>query len=61
MNEKNNLALVPRTSGALEKAEPGARRILSGMAADNRIRRASIHPRLIRGAAIHHDRPNSHL
>jgi CheY-like chemotaxis protein len=34
MNEKNNFALVPRPPGALEKAEPGAKRILSGMVAD---------------------------
>jgi TPR repeat protein len=34
MNEKNNFALVPRAPGALEKAEPGARRILSGMVSD---------------------------
>lgn len=34
MNEKNNFALVPRRSGALEKAEPGAKHILSGMVAD---------------------------
>ncbi len=34
MNEKNDFALVPRAPGALEKAEPGVRRILSGMVAD---------------------------
>jgi DNA-binding NtrC family response regulator len=34
MNEKNNLALVPRPPGVLEKAEPGAKRILSGMVSD---------------------------
>jgi Leucine Rich Repeat (LRR) protein len=34
MNEKNDFALVPRSSGALEKAEPGAKRILAGMVAD---------------------------
>jgi TPR repeat protein len=34
MNEKDNFALVPRPPGALEKAEPGAKRILSGMVAD---------------------------
>ena len=34
MNEKNNSALVPRPPSALEKAEPGAKRILSGMIAD---------------------------
>ena len=34
MNEKNNFALVPRPSGALEKVHPGAKRILSGMVAD---------------------------
>ena len=61
MNENTNLALVPRASSTLEKADAGAKRILSGMAADNRMRRASIHRRLIRSAAIHHDRPNSHL
>jgi DNA-binding NtrC family response regulator len=34
MSEKNDFALVPRPPAALEKAEPGARRILSGMVAD---------------------------
>ena len=34
INEKNNFALVPRAPGALEKAEPGAKRILSGMVSD---------------------------
>jgi hypothetical protein len=34
MNEKNDLALVRRPPSALEKAEPGAKRILSGMVAD---------------------------
>ena len=34
MNGKNDFALVPRPPGALEKAEPGAKRILSGMVAD---------------------------
>jgi TPR repeat protein len=34
MNEKDNFALVPRAAGLLEKAEPGAKRILSGMVAD---------------------------
>lgn len=34
MNERDNFALVPRRPGALEKAEPGAKRILSGMVAD---------------------------
>lgn len=34
MNETNNSALVPRLPGALEKAEPGAKRILSGMVTD---------------------------
>ncbi len=34
MNEKNDLALVPKPPGSLEKAEPGAKRILSGMVAD---------------------------
>jgi TPR repeat protein len=34
MNEKDNFALVPRPPGALEKAELGAKRILSGMVAD---------------------------
>ena len=31
MSEKNKFALVARSPGALEKAEPGAKRILSGM------------------------------
>jgi tetratricopeptide (TPR) repeat protein len=34
MNEKDNFALVPRPPGAIEKAEPGAKRILSGMVTD---------------------------
>jgi TPR repeat protein len=34
MNEKDNFALVPRIPDALEKAEPGAKRILSSMVAD---------------------------
>jgi CheY-like chemotaxis protein len=34
MSEKSNFALVPRPPGALEKAEPGAKQILSGMVAD---------------------------
>jgi len=34
MIENNDFALVPRPPGAVEKAEPGAKRILSGMVAD---------------------------
>jgi DNA-binding NtrC family response regulator len=34
MNEKNNFALVPISPSAIEKVEPGAKRILSGMVAD---------------------------
>ena len=34
MNEKNDFALVPRLPSAVEKAEPGAKRVLSGMVAD---------------------------
>ena len=34
MSENNDFALVPKPPSALEKAEPGARRILSGMVAD---------------------------
>ncbi len=34
MNEPDNFALVPRPPGTLQKAEPGAQRILSGMVAD---------------------------
>ena len=34
MNEKDNFALVPKPPSAVEKAAPGAKRILSGMAAD---------------------------
>ena len=34
MTEENDFALVPRLPGSLEKAEPGAKRILSGMVAD---------------------------
>src|SRR6266581_8761111 len=34
MNEKDNFALVPTSSAAIEKAEPGVRRILTGMVAD---------------------------
>ena len=31
MNDRNAFALVPKPPGSLEKAEPGARHILSGM------------------------------
>lgn len=34
MNENDNLALVTRQPGALERAEPGAKHILSGMVED---------------------------
>jgi len=34
MNEKNDFALVPRPPGMLERVEPGAKRILSGIVAD---------------------------
>jgi hypothetical protein len=34
MNEKDKYALVPKPPAALEKAEPGAKRILSCMVAD---------------------------
>ena len=34
MNENDKFALVPRPQAALEKAEPGAKRILSGMVAE---------------------------
>ncbi len=34
MSEKPDFALVPRSASALEKAVPGAKRILSGMVAD---------------------------
>ena len=34
MNEKNNFALVPKPPSAVEKVEPGAKRVLSGMVAD---------------------------
>jgi len=34
MKEKNDFALVPRPPSAVEKSEPGAKRILSGMVAD---------------------------
>lgn len=33
-SEKNDFALVPKTPAALEKVEPGAKRLLSGMVAD---------------------------
>ncbi|HTX22703.1 MAG TPA: response regulator [Candidatus Aquilonibacter sp.] len=33
-DEKNDFALVPRPTGALEKAESGAKRVLSGMVKD---------------------------
>ena len=33
-NEKNDFALVPRPPGVIEKAEPGAKCVLSGMVAD---------------------------
>src|SRR5450759_3297303 len=34
MSEKNDFALVPRPSSAIEKVAPGAKHILSGMVAD---------------------------
>ena len=34
MNEKNDFALVPRPPSAVEKAEPGAKRVLAGMVGD---------------------------
>lgn len=34
MSENHNFALMPRTPGALEKAEPGAKRILAAMVAE---------------------------
>ena len=34
MNEQNNSALVPRPSSAIERVQPGPKRILSGMLAD---------------------------
>lgn len=34
MNEKNDFAMVPRPPTAIEKAEPGAKRVLSSMVAD---------------------------
>ena len=34
MNDNNSFAPVPKPPGSLEKAEPGAKRILSGMVAD---------------------------
>ncbi len=34
MDEKKENALVPRPPGAVEKAVPGAKRILSGMVSD---------------------------
>jgi TPR repeat protein len=34
MPEKSNFALVPRPPSEIEKAEPGAKRVLSGMVAD---------------------------
>jgi len=34
MNGENNFAMVPRSPGALEKADPGTKRLLSGMVAD---------------------------
>jgi|GEM_PF-6651388 len=37
MNEKNNFALVRKPSSAVEKAAPGAKRILSSMVADTLI------------------------
>ncbi len=33
-NEKNDLALIPKGPSALEKAEPGRKRILTNMVAD---------------------------
>jgi TPR repeat protein len=37
VSEKNNFALVRKPASAVEKAEPGAKRILSGMVADTLI------------------------
>jgi hypothetical protein len=34
MKEKNDFALVPRSPTAVEKAEPGMKRVLSGMITD---------------------------
>jgi FixJ family two-component response regulator len=34
LNENKNFALVPRPPGAVEKVEPGAKRVLSGMVSD---------------------------
>ncbi|MEJ1973539.1 MAG: response regulator [Lacunisphaera sp.] len=34
MNEQNDFTLVPRSQTAIEKAEPGAKRVLAGMVAD---------------------------
>lgn len=34
MNETDKFALVPRAPSALEKAEPGAKRVMAGMVAD---------------------------
>ena len=34
MNENDKFALVPKTPAAIEKADPGAKRILSDMVAD---------------------------
>lgn len=34
MKEKNDFALVPRSPNAIEKAEPGTKRVLSSMVAD---------------------------
>jgi hypothetical protein len=45
MSEKNIFALVPRAPSSLERAEPGARRIMSGMVADALALAQKGHPR----------------
>lgn len=44
MNEKNDFAVVRRPSSAVEKAAPGAKRILSGMVADALVMARDVSP-----------------
>jgi CheY-like chemotaxis protein len=47
VDETDNLALVPRPPGALEKTEPGVKRILSGMVADTLALAKQKSPRIV--------------
>ena len=53
MNNDDRLGLVPRTAGEIERIEPGARRVISGMVSDTlalaalNMRRQSRPPRIV--------------